>query len=80
MNYLEIIELRASNKDYENLSEKLTGFIDDLNKEDENYTVKLFRHCSYGLRLSHKALKRKSLAKMLSMTLFLPSMARKSIE
>jgi hypothetical protein len=44
MNYLEIIELRSSNKDYENLSEKLTGFIDDLNKEYENYTVKLYRH------------------------------------
>jgi hypothetical protein len=44
MNYLEIIELRSSNKDYENLSEKLTGFLDDLNKEYENYTVKLYRH------------------------------------
>ena len=44
MNYLEIIELRASNKDYENLSEKLTRFLDDLNKEDENYTVELYRH------------------------------------
>ena len=44
MNYLEIIELRASNKDYENLSKKLTSFIDDLNKEYENYTMKLYRH------------------------------------
>lgn len=44
MNYLEIIELRSSNKNHEILSEKLTGFIDDMNKEDKNYRVKLYRH------------------------------------
>jgi hypothetical protein len=48
MNYLEIIELRSSNKDYKILSEKLTRFIDDLNKEYENYTVKLYRHLTVG--------------------------------
>ena len=44
MDYLEIIELRSSNKDYEILGQKLTSFIDDLNKEHENYRVKLYRH------------------------------------
>jgi len=44
MDYLEIIELRSSNKDYEILSRKLTGFTDDLNKEHENYRVQLYRH------------------------------------
>jgi hypothetical protein len=44
MEYLEIIELRSSNKDYETLSQTLTRFIDDLNKEYENYRVKLYRH------------------------------------
>jgi hypothetical protein len=44
MNNLEIIELRSNNKDYEILSKKLTRFIDDLNKEYENYRVKLYRH------------------------------------
>ena len=48
MNYLEIIELRASHKDYKILSEKLTGFLDDLNKEYENCTVKLYRHLTVG--------------------------------
>jgi hypothetical protein len=48
MNYLEIIELRSSNKDDEILSQKLTGFIDDLNKEYENYRVKLYRHLTVG--------------------------------
>ena len=44
MNYLEIIELRSSNEDHEILYEKLTGFVNDLNKEYENFTVKLYRH------------------------------------
>jgi hypothetical protein len=44
MNYLEIIELRSSNEDHEILSEKLTGFVNDLNKEYGNFTVKLYRH------------------------------------
>ena len=44
MNYLEIIELRSSNEDHDILNEKLTRFIDDLNKEDDNYRVKLYRH------------------------------------
>jgi len=44
MECLEIIELRSSHKDYKILCEKLTGFLDDLNGEYENYTVKLYRH------------------------------------
>ena len=44
MNVLEIIELRSSNKDDEMLSNKLTGFVDDLNEEYKNSTVKLYRH------------------------------------
>ena len=44
MNYLEIIELRSSNMDLAALSEKLSYFIDDLNKDYENFTVKLYRH------------------------------------
>lgn len=44
MNYLEIIELRSSNKNDQILGERLTRFIDDLNKESENYSLKLYRH------------------------------------
>jgi hypothetical protein len=44
MDYLEIIELRSSNKDYEILSQKLTRFMDDLNNGHENYRVQLYRH------------------------------------
>jgi hypothetical protein len=39
MNYLEIIELRSSSKDYKILSEKLADFTDDLNKKYENYSI-----------------------------------------
>ena len=44
MECLEIIELRSSHKDYKILSKKLTAFVDDLNKEYENYKVQLYRH------------------------------------
>lgn len=44
MNYLEIIELRSSSKNYKILSEKLTNFTIDLNKEYENYSIRLYRH------------------------------------
>ena len=48
MNYLEIIELRSSNKNDQILSERLTRFIDDLNRESENYSLKLYRHATVG--------------------------------
>lgn len=39
MNYLEIIELLSSSKDYRILSENLTDFTDDLSKEYKNYSI-----------------------------------------
>jgi len=44
MKCLEIIELRTSDMDSKNLDETLIRFIDDLNKEYENYKVRLYRH------------------------------------
>jgi hypothetical protein len=44
MNYLEIIELRSSNMDSKDLEKILVRFMDDLNKEYENYKVQLYRH------------------------------------
>lgn len=44
MKCLEIIELRTSDKDSKNLGKILTRFMDDLNKEYENYSIRLYRH------------------------------------
>jgi len=44
MKCLEIIELRTSDMDSKNLDKTLIRFIDDLNKEYQNYRVKLYRH------------------------------------
>jgi hypothetical protein len=44
MKYLEIIELRTSDMDSKNLGKILIRFMDDLNKEYENYKVQLYRH------------------------------------
>lgn len=46
MNYLEIIELRSSDRDHGMLCEKLTVLIEDLNKGNEDCSVKLYRHNS----------------------------------
>jgi hypothetical protein len=44
MKCLEIIELRKGNMDSKNLGNTLTRFLDDLNKEYENYSMRLYRH------------------------------------
>ena len=44
MKCLEIIELRTSDMDSKDLEKILVRFMDDLNKEYENYRVQLYRH------------------------------------
>ena len=44
MKCLEIIELRTSDMDAKNLDKTLIRFLDDLDKEYENYKVRLYRH------------------------------------
>ena len=44
MKRLEIIELRTSDMDSKNLVNTLSRFLDDLNKEYENYSIRLYRH------------------------------------
>ena len=44
MECLEIIELRTSDMDSKNLVNTLSRFLDDLNKEYENYSIRLYRH------------------------------------
>jgi hypothetical protein len=44
MKCLEIIELRTSDMDSKKLDKTLVQFIDDLNKEYENYSIRLYRH------------------------------------
>jgi len=44
MKCLEIIELRTCDMNSKNLEKILIRFMDDLNKEYENYRVRLYRH------------------------------------
>ncbi len=44
MKCLEIIELRTNDMDSKYLEKILVRFMDDLNKEYENYRVQLYRH------------------------------------